>query len=266
MPIIFYRWIMLLTFLSVSYGGGISIDSGLTPPLNRVIFRTQARFMNQTMANSGIEMTMRGNPLVLAYGLSSKLALIGRIIHMTRLGNAMAPASSGWNDILLMAKFKLWRENTASQTIGLAGVLAGEIPTGSRGFSSDTYAGIAGFQGSLRRGSLALELNLETKLAGLFTKHSEKKRGEWALNSALAWLIPVGSSGNMAVTPVVEFTRVVEWKTEITGKQFWISPGMKLTISSFIIEGLFQYPVSQASTAQSFTLKPGGLIGIRLMF
>ncbi|MEE8437631.1 MAG: hypothetical protein V3S22_04760 [Candidatus Neomarinimicrobiota bacterium] len=222
--------------------------------------------MNQTMTNSGLEMTMRGNPLVLAYGLSSKLTLIGRIIHMTRLRNATASASSGWNDILLMAKFKLWRKNTAAQTIGLAAVMAGEIPTGSDGFSSDTFAGIAGFQGSLRRGSLALDLNLETKLAELFTKHSEKKRGEWSFNSAIAWLVPIGSSGIMAVTPLVEFTRIVQWKTEVTGKQFWVSPGIKLTISSFIIEGLFQYPVSQSSTAQSFTLKPGGLIGIRLMF
>ncbi len=216
---------MLFTFLSVSYAGGISVDSGLTPPLNRVIFRTQARFMNQTMTNSGIEMKMRGNPLVLAYGVSSKLTLMGRIIHMTQLDNAMAPAQSGWNDILLLAKFKLWRKNTAAQTIGLAGVIAGEIPSGSKGFSSDTYSVIAGLQGSLRRGSLALELNLETKLVGLFTEQTEKESGEWSLNSAIAWLVPVGSSGNIAVTPVVEFTRVVDWKTELTGKHFWVSPG-----------------------------------------
>lgn len=266
MPKIFYRWIMLFTFISVTYAGGISVDSGLTPPQNRVIFRTQARFMNQTITNSGIEMQMRGNPLVLAYGLSPKLALIGRIIHMTQLANSMTPAQSGWSDVLLLGKFKLWRKNTAAQTIGLAGVIGGEIPTGSNGFSSNTYTVIAGLQGSLRRGSLALELNLETKLAGLFTEQTEKEGGEWSLNSAIAWIVPVGSSGSIAVTPVIEFTRVVNWKTEVTGRHFWVSPGMKLTISSLIIEGLFQYPVSQSSTGQSFKSKPGGLIGIRLMF
>lgn len=266
MPIIFYRWIMFFTLLSVTNAGGISVDSGLTPPQNRVIFRTQARFMNRTMTNSGVEMQIRGNPLVLAYGLSPKLALMGRIIHMTRLVNSMTPAQSGWSDILLLGKFKLWRKNTAAQTVGLAGVVAGEIPTGSEGFSSDTYAGIAGLQGSLRRGSLIVELNLETKLAGLFTERTEKKSGEWSLNSAIAWIVPVGSSGRMALTPVVEFTRVVNWKTEVTGRHVWVSPGMKLTISSFIIEGLFQYPVSQFSSDQSFKSKPGGLIGIRLMF
>jgi len=266
MPKIFYRWILLFNFLSVTFASGISVDSGLTPPQNRVIFRTQARFMNQTMTNSDIEMQMRGNSMVLAYGLSSKLALFGRIIYMSQLSNPTAPGRSGWSDVLLLAKFKLWRKNTAAQTIGLAGVVAGEIPTGSEGFSSETYIAITGLQASLRRGALALELNLETKQVGFFTEQTEKKSGEWSLNSTIAWIVPVGSSGRTALTPVLEFSRIVNRKTEVTGRHVWISPGLKLTISSFIIEGLLQYPVSQFSFHKNFKSNPGGLIGMRLMF
>ena len=72
--------ICFMSFPLIAGAGGISVDAGLTPPLDRWIVKTQTRFMrlgdDSTQMNRKMNMYMF--PVIVAYGLRPDLTVMLR--------------------------------------------------------------------------------------------------------------------------------------------------------------------------------------------
>ena len=234
-----FAFIFLVNFL---IAGGITADAGLTPPLDRFIFRVQMRTMNMT--SMGMDHTVKAFPIVAAYGLKPGMAVIGRVLFKNTYSKNM---NSNTENFMFLVKPRLYRINTPLYTVGASGSL-GSIYEKGIGASI-----VAGLQGSLRQGFLAVDLNLEsgyTFSSGNFNT---------SINTAVGWLTPLNRSRNMAVSPVIESLI----STENSRNRVVLSPGAKMTVSSFIIETLYNFTVYESDKDMSFD--SGWLLGIRLM-
>lgn len=248
------RFAALIPLLSIVLGGGITADAGLTPPLDRFIVRFQARNMQMKSLVNQMEMTTRVFPFVVAYGLSHRFTVIGRVIYrqVNYSMPIMGKSESGFSSFSIMGKTKIYRFNSAEQTVGISMLAGVGFEESGRGVAPAT-----GFQGSYRRGQLAIDMNLEGNL------NVNSNQGNLSFNSAFAWLLPVPGNGQLAVTPVLEST--IQFFTDgIPTNRIWLSPGLKVTWFSYIMEVLLSNPLSES--VGTMKAHPGWLVGVRLMF
>ena len=96
-------------------GGGITADVGLTPSVDRWIFRSQLRYMERgdDPADVGRTMEAYGMPIVLASGLRPNVTVIARQVALRRRMEMMGGSNteSGPGDFTLLSKWKLIRVN-----------------------------------------------------------------------------------------------------------------------------------------------------------
>ena len=160
--------------------------------------------------------------------------------------------------------------------MGLAGTLGLELPTGVEAFTSETWDLVPGLYGSWRQGRWATDLSLAYQWNGFADRTAQgvDPGDEWKADLALAYQIPVGSTGNLSVTPVLEFSyrqlsadRQAGLSLSNTGEWLtFVSPGLKVTCSSLILEGLVQLPVAQDQQGQQPEQGARWLLGVRYMF
>jgi len=210
--------------------------------------------MNMTHAN--MAMHTRAVPFVAAYGFSSRMTIMGRTIYKNISTSNGMSSGAGLDGLMLMGKFRLLRRNSEFYTLGLSAIVGGEVPFKFGKDNGKTSSIRGGLLGSLRRRPAAIDVNLA------FSRSTTAREGSINLNNALAWVIPIRSSSQMAFTPVIEFTRNIEMGKTTSGVS-WVSPGFKLTISSFILEGLVNFPLSD--TAGMIEYQTGSLLGLRIM-
>lgn len=281
LTILLSAFLIVITFFCPTNASatGISIDAGLTPALNRLIFRSQLRFMerNNDPTSSQREINMYMFPVIVAYGLSPDVtvmirqALISR--EMSMMGQSLT--NSGLGDLLILSKYKLTRINTVDYTIGIAPTLGLEIPTGKDDFTSNSFDLLFGsfFSGRLRHWSM--DLNVTYVWNGMLrTSNAENDPGdEFSVETAFAYQFSVGSNANTTIAPVLEssYQRISSVSNggntvANTGESvFLLSPGIKLTWSSFIIESLIQFPLWQDQNGLQTERAKSFLIGFRLM-
>ncbi len=273
--------LLIIFFLGGSLlAGGISIDAGLTPPKDRWIFRTQIRYMernnNPTMTDK--KMTMYMHPIVLVYGLRSDLTLMLKQVIARRemdIGSTTTK-TSGFTDLFFMVKYRLTRINTKKYSIGIAPTIGLDIPTGRVGFSSDSYNLHLGLFVTAQKRAFGVDFNLKyvwnsaSKTNGSNTNFGD----EIEIKSALNYQKSFGENADYAIAPVFEthYSKISANKfdgTNITNTGesfFFLSPGLKFTYASFILEGLLQFPVWQKQEGIQTERDTGFLIGIRLMY
>ncbi len=145
----------------------------------------------------------------------------------------------------------------------------GDVITGPDGM-------IYGLFASGRSGKWALDLNLGYGWQGFAgVAETEPEPGdELGLNLAFARQIPLGSSGNVSLAPVLEITWTDSAADNTHGVErpdsgetvFSLAPGLKYTVGDVIIEGLVRIPVTQDQ--QGMQLEAGAmyLLGVRRMF
>lgn len=258
---------------------GISIDAGLTPAANRWVFRSQLRFMerNNDPSPSQREINMYMFPVMVAYGLRPDVTVMIRQALMSREMSVMGRSSTktGLGDLLILSKYRLVRINTANYTIGIAPTLGLEIPTGKDDFTSNSYDLLFGsfFSGRLRY--WRMDLNVTYVWNGMVrTSKAESDPGdEFSVETAFAYQFSVGSNANTTIAPVIEssYQRISSVNkggntVANTGESvFLLSPGIKFTWSSLIIEGLVQIPLWQDQNGLQTERAKSFLIGFRLM-
>lgn len=268
---------LLMAVASNVTAGGISADAGLTPALDKWVFRTQVRYTkldnDPTMMKRSTDMYMV--PMVVAYGLRPDLTIIVRQpfmkMNMTMSGNTTR--SSGFGDLMLMAKYRAVRRNTPTYTLGIAPLLGVKLPTGSEEFTSDALALKAGLYVSARRVPWATDLNVTYTINGLTGEDDREENQVFESVGALAYQFSLSNDGRMAIAPVVEFSYDNASSVEIAGvtnsntgeSVFMISPGMKFTISSVIFESLLWIPVWQDQNGSQPEHAVGALFGLRVM-
>lgn len=258
---------------------GISIDAGLTPAEKRWIFRSQVRFMRRHNDPTPAQREMKSYmfPVVVVYGLRSDLSVMVRQAikrtEMTMTGQSSS--NSGLTDLLVLGKYKLARVNTKTYTFGIAPTLGLELPIGQENFTSNSWDLHMGGLVSGRMGPFGLDLNVVYIWNGMAkTGRADRDLGnELAVESALAYQFGLGPGGNFSLAPVIEFSyQNISADTKDgnpmanTGESvLLLSPGFKVTWSSFILEGLMQFPLSQTLTGQQAERAPSLLVGVRLM-
>ena len=119
--------VLILIAATETLAVGISIDAGLTPPEGRWILRTQVRAMSREAPDGTVDANMDRLmvPFVVVYGLRPQLTLgLRQIVEfrsMTMNGNETS--ESGLTDLYFFAKYKVFRVNTRSYTLGIAPLL-----------------------------------------------------------------------------------------------------------------------------------------------
>ena len=260
--------------------GGFSVDAGLTPPEDRWIVRSQVRNMKRHNDPTAIgrEIETWAFPLVIAYGLRPDVTVMLRqmILHRKLTMMGATEEDTGTSDLFLLAKYKAYRVNDPDYTFGVAPTLGLGLPTGDNTFGSETWDLQPGLFVSYRSGPWAADVATSYAWEGF----ADKGKGginpgdEFAADLALAFQFSVANRYDMSLTPVVEFSyrHIKEdslngTKETNTGESvLYVSPGLKWTISSTIIEGLAQIPVSQNQKGEQLERDITLLLGFRYMF
>ncbi len=271
---------LLLCVSGVSaFSNGISVDAGLTPAEDRWIFRTQLRYMSLgNMAEINQKMEMYMVPVILAYGLKSNLTVLCRQPIMSREMSMMGTsnAETGFGDLFVMGKFKIYRLNTVNYTLGVAATIGIEAPTGSAGFSSKTWDLQPGLYLSWRRGSLGSDVSIAYKWNGFAgeSRNGVYPGNELAFDWAVSYQFGLGESSRISIAPVLEVSSRDISSDQLNGEDFentgesflYISPGIKFTRSSFVLEALVQIPVVQKRNGNQIERNSTLLFGLRYMF
>jgi hypothetical protein len=212
---------------------------------------------------------------MVAYGYTRDVTIMVRQMAASRVmsmsGNEKT--SSGLTDLAVLGKFGVYRKNTRNMILALAATLALKMPTGAEDISTDTWDWQAGIYGSWRSGRWGNDLNL-TYTWNDFTGRAPSgiTPGDViGLDAAFSYQFSLGSSGNTSLTPVLELNYRYSMANHSDGQDvggdgsiLFISPGLKFTYDSFILEALIQNPVNQ--TYQNSEQNRRGLIGFRYMF
>ena len=258
---------------------GISTDAGLTPPKGRFIVRTMMRTMQREGLMNGInrEMSTFMYPVVVVYGLQPNVTVLVRqmIIDRTMRTPMSTTASRGLGDLFINFKYKLYRINTASYTIGIAPTLGVTLPTGKDGFSSNTFDLQAGLYSSFRKDSFGADLNIALRTMDLFGRRPDdiEMGHEISWNLAFAHQFSLDLKAHVTLAPVVEINFVHVFPDRMNGQEqsnsgetvYLLSPGLKLTTRNIAFEALLQPVLSQKQNGLQLERTTGIILGIRFL-
>jgi hypothetical protein len=270
----------LASSCQVGLGGGITADVGLTPPVDRWIFRTQLRYMERGDDPSGMdrEVQMFAAPMVLAYGLRPNVTVIARQLafHRRLRGANGTTDETGFGDFTVISKWRLVRINRPKYIIGIAPTLGVELPTGDDEFGSDTWDGLGGAYVTARRGPWGADLNLEYALNGMDDRDGDDQRSGdvFTANAAFSYQFTLDDDATLALWPVLELTytdtqpdqRGGSELSDSGGRLLTMSPGLRFARQSFMLEALVQIPVSQEQHGEQLERGFGALAGLRYLF
>jgi hypothetical protein len=185
-------------------------------------------------------------------------------------------SDTGAGDLEVLAKYRLVRRNTRDTTFGLATTLQLSAPTGAEPFSSETWDIQPGVYGSFRRGLWATDFSAAYELNGFAATRDDSRDigDQLSLDWAVARQFLMGGSASTTLAPVLELSYRDAAADQLSGQQFansgeevlYLSPGVKFTRSSLILEALIQVPVWQDQNGTQVERGTGYLLGLRKMF
>jgi hypothetical protein len=259
---------------------GISVDAGLTPPEDRWIIRTQFRYMQRkddpTPMNQ--KMDTYAFPVVVAYGFRPDLTLMvrQRVKHRKMSMGGSVSRDTGLGDLFVLGKYKLYRRNTRKYTFGIAPILGLEFPTGDDDFGSETWDLQPGLFTSWRSGPWASDFSIAYKWNGFADRGKDglNPGNELSVDLALAHQFSIGGKADTSLSPVLELSYKNILSDRLHGRDLphtgesvlYLSPGIKFTVSSFILEALIQIPVWQDQKGSQLGRGTGIIVGTRFMF
>lgn len=275
--------VIMVAFVLVSSNvsaAGISLDAGLTPAEDQWILRTQVRYMQRDDDPTSMNRKMDRYTLntVLAYGLRRNLTLILKqpAVYQEISVAGSTSKDTGLADLSFFVKYGIYRHNTPEYTFGIATTLGLELPTGADTFTSETWDVKPGLYMSWRKGPWASDFNIAYAWNGFA---DESSRGinpgdKLSLDCALAYQFSIGEKADVSLTPVLELSyknispdRLESRNVSNTGESvLYLSPGIKFTKSSFILEALVQIPVWQEEEGSQLKRGTVVVIGTRFMF
>ena len=281
------KFILILCFFTVittsiqyASAAGISIDAGLTPPEDRWIVRNQFRFMQREDDPTSMDREVEKYvfPFVVAYGFKPELTFMARqkFINKNMSMGGSTSRDSGLDDLFLLAKYKLFRRNTRDYTFGMASTIGLELPTGEDEFSSETWDLEPGLFASWRSGPWASDFRAAYKWNGFADKGKNglDPGDKFSVDLAFAHQFSINGNPDISIAPVLEFNyehflsdRLDGDAVPNTGESvLFISPGIKFTKSSFILEALVQFPVLQDQKGLQTELGTRFIVGTRVLF
>lgn len=273
--------VVLLLAGGAARGGGITADVGLTPPVDRWMFRTQMRYtkLGDDPTPMDREMEVYAVPFVLAYGLRPNLTIIARQIafHRRMRMSTGGNEETGRGDLALITKWRGLRVNRPDYIVGIAPTLGIEVPSGDDDFGSDTWDATVGTYFTGRRGPWGADLNLEYTLNGVDDRDGDnapRPGDDFRANLALSYQVTLDERATMSLWPVLEVTygdaqRGREDGAAVTdsgGHLLTVAPGVKFARQSFMLEALVQFPLDQEWEGAQLERDISALAGVRYLF
>lgn len=219
-------------------------------------------------------------PFVAAWGVLPELTVMARTsaVHsqMSMAGDGMMAggesSETGMGDLLLQAKYKLYRWNSRNLVMGVAPTLGLEAPTGLNGFSSDTWDLRAGLHFTHRWRRLNADLTAAYVWNGLAGVDSDSgdPADELQLTLAFSRMFRLPGASSLALSPVLELSTSwtgVEGKGGADGAEavVYVSPGMLFVTRWVIFEALAQVPVWQQNPTGILERSIGLIMGVRFL-
>ncbi|MDF1571768.1 MAG: hypothetical protein P1P82_09155 [Bacteroidales bacterium] len=265
--IAFFSLLLLMLPLVNGLGQGISFDAGLTPAQNRLIVRTQYRAFSTAEGTNTTRTKMV--PVVVAYGVRPGFTLMMRNMYM-RQTMGSNDAMNNLMDPLLLAKFRLYRKNTANWVLGVAPHLATNVPLGFSDMNPRSWNPEVGMNISFRPRFLSFDLSTVYQADDLFAQNEFSGGGEFRVNSAFSSVVPLSPGGEIAIAPVLEMNYLRRNNEGMDRSLFqqllFVSPGASLMSSLLTLEMLLQVPVYQQDPV-SYTDQGARIIaGLKIMF
>ena len=262
--LIFFYWSSLIV-----KAGGISVDAGLTPAQDRFILRTQYRYMS--MGNPMMSTKTHMIPMVVAYGIASGFSLMARGMYVAQSFSNNTESKTGFNDLYLLSKYRLYRKNTANYVLGVAPYIASNVPIGNANISMRTWNPEFGLNISFRPRFFAIDISTAYTINDVLKKSTIEQGNFYSLNTAFSALIPLRDKSSNAISPVVEMSYIHEGNNkqmeQADNELIFISPGVSYIYSSLVLEGLMQIPVYQSSSGDDIMSQRNRvIIGIKFMF
>ncbi len=260
--------VLFVSAILESNGQGISVDAGLTPAQNRIIVRSQFRSMS--MSNDMMTTRTQMFPVVFAYGLRPGITVMARNMYVRSLSGNNEEIKRGFNDPFLLAKFRLYRINTANYVFGIAPHIASNIPVGNALISNRTWSPELGLNISFRPRFFSFDFSASYVINDIASKMTPVEGDIFNWNSALAAIVPLNENASTVLAPVAEINYQrsgISSEPESVGRDlFMLSPGLSLIASSLVLELLYQVPVLQTSIAGGMKHQPRFITGIKYMF
>ena len=278
--VILYGIAIVALLPEYSVAAGISVDAGLTPPEDRWIIRTQFRYMERKDDPTSMDrkMEMYAFPVVVAYGFRPDLTLLVRqpVKHRNMYMSGSVNRETGFDDLFVLAKYKLFRKNTRDYTLGIASTLGLELPTGDDDFGSETWDLQPGLFTSWRSGPWQSDFSVSYKWNGFADngKNGLEPGDELSIDLAFAHQFNLTEKADTSLTPVLELNYKHLSNDDLSGRSvsntgeslFFVSPGLKYTKSSFILEALVQFPVWQDQEGYQLEQGVRYIVGTRFLF
>jgi hypothetical protein len=217
-------------------------------------------------------------PIVVAYGVRPDLTLMVRQpLHHREMSMAgSSTRKTGVGDLFVLGKYKVFRRNTRQYTFGVSTTLGLEAPTGDVSFTSETWDVNLGLYSSWRSGPWGSDVNVSYSWNGLVGPDgSDVDAGdELSVDWALAYQFSLGDEASVSLTPLLESSyrnvlpdRLHDHDVSNSGESvLYLSPGIKYTVSSFILEALLQIPVWEQREGSQLERGTGAIAGVRYMF
>lgn len=260
--------LLLILPLVNGHGQGISFDAGLTPAQNRLILRSQFRAFSMTDGTMTTQTQMF--PLVVAYGVKPGFTMMFRNIYRRQRFSSSGDVINRMMDPLLLAKFRLYRKNTAAWVLGIAPHLATNLPLGFAGMAENTWKPELGLNISFRPRFLSFDLSTVYQVNDLFAQSASYNGQMIRVNAAFASVFPVSANGELAVAPVVEMNYLHTGNQGVDRSMYsnllFVSPGTSLITNFGAIEMLLQVPLYQEDLFGDMEQQMRLITGLKFMF
>jgi hypothetical protein len=250
-----------------AHADGISVDAGVTPPEDRLIWRLQLRHLGKDADEWATDPDVAATVLATAllYGLRRDVTVGIKQGYVDRRIRMMGEEAtdSGLTNLVVLGKYGITRTNTRDYTFALATTLQVAAPTGHEPFSSKEWGVTPGLFATLRSGPWSTDASVAYAWSDV--TEAPGTADELALDWAASRQLPLTSDANVALAPVVElsYRRSVQDEGDAAALLF-ASPGLKFVWGSFITEALLQLPVWQTQAPIRTGVR--GILGTRLLF
>ncbi len=234
--------------LSVSGGAavadGINTNNALTPARGQTIFRTQLRITELSSDNTDFGVTRYVSPLLLAYGLHQRVALIAVVKAVAQVG--FLPGASGRQKVReygvgdgrIVAKVRVLTFDKPGKTIRVALLGGLEVPSYDAPFSSESFDPLGGFNVSFKNLERGLDIDAVYKI-----NTADQADDVIAYNAAYTQTLMQGQSLDDSFWQLNAVAELNALST--TGRQhsLAVSPGLQIALAELIIEASYLAPV-----------------------
>ena len=227
----------------------INSNVAIQPNKGALILRQRFTFTEADktpMPNTKVDMTMSMTTLL--YGVSEKFTLIMNVPY--RLSNKTTNTItnieedlSGFNDMKVMGKFRLFRDDFGPMNTQRFDLLAGvEFPTGKTAFSSDSTDPILGYVYTYKKDRHAFSTDALWQF-----NSGDGNAGEDKLTYDFAYVYRLSPEVYTSHDPAglfgsIEFNGTYETNND---QEIFISPGISYRKTQWAIEATVQIPVHQ---------------------